>query len=120
MDQRTIQELEAKQLQMEKGYFTVRSNRKISKIAYDELEYIESLADYIRLHLAHGIPINTKEKISHMEKELPGSFLRIHRSFIVNTTKISSFSRESVLIGEKELPISRSYKKVVVAKLNNQ
>ncbi|MEN8229742.1 MAG: LytTR family DNA-binding domain-containing protein [Bacteroidota bacterium] len=117
VDQRTIQELEAKQLQLEKGYFTVRSNRKTSKIAYDELLFIESLADYIELHLADGITISTKEKISHIEQELPGSFLRIHRSFIVNTTKVSSFSRESVLIGEKELPISRSYKKVVVAKL---
>ena len=117
VDQKAIQELEAKQLQMEKGYFTIRSNRKISKIAYDELEYIESLADYIQLHLANGTPVNAKEKISHIEKELPDSFLRIHRSFIVNTTKISSFSRENVVIGEKELPISRTYKKVVVTKL---
>ena len=52
-----------------------------------------------------------------MEKYLPDGFLRIHRSFIVNRSKISTFSREYVIIGEKELPISRSYKQEVVSRL---
>ena len=45
-----------------------------------------------------------------MEMVLPEDFIRIHRSFIVNRAKISKFSREFVMLGEKELPISRSYK----------
>lgn len=116
-EQRTISELEKKQSLLERGYFTVRSNRHTSKISFEELYYIESLADYIKIHHSSGTPITSKEKISHIEKQLPDSFLRIHRSFIVNTDKISSFSNESVVIGEKELPISRTYKKEVIAKL---
>jgi hypothetical protein len=117
IDQQSIRELEEKQMQMEKGYFTVRSNRKTSKIMFEEVLYIESLADYIRIHQEGGDPIDSKEKISHMDKELPDAFLRIHRSFIVNKSKITSFSREEVMIGEIELPISRTYRQEVVLKL---
>ncbi len=120
MDQKAINELEEKQSLLDKGFFTIRSNRQTSKISFEELLYIESLADYIKIHHSSGTPITSKEKISHIEMELPDHFLRIHRSFIVNTTKISSFSREYVVIGEKELPIGRTYKKEVVAKLRNE
>lgn len=119
-DQRAIGSLEEKQAQLDRGYFTVRSNRQTAKIKFDELIYLESLGDYIEFHLANGSIISSKEKISHMEKTLPEGFLRIHRSFIVNRSKISSFSREYVVAGEKELPISRSYRQKVVGKLNGK
>jgi len=119
-DQASIGSLEEKQALLDQGYFTVRSNRQTSSVKFDELLYLESLSDYIEFHLADGTKITSKEKISHMENTLPDGFLRIHRSFIVNRTKISSFSREHVMVGEMELPISRSYRQQVVAKLNVQ
>ncbi len=118
VDQRAIVELEEKQAMLDQGYFTVRSNRQTAKVRFDDLLYIESLGDYIEIHLQDGSEVSSKEKISHMERTLPDGFLRIHRSFIVNRAKISSFSREYVMMGEKELPISRSYKQEVVIKLN--
>ena len=114
VDQRAIGSLEEKQAQIDRGYFTVRSNRQTSSIRFDDLVYLESLGDYIEFHLESGSSISSKEKIGHMENSLPDGFLRIHRSFIVNRSKISSFSREYVMMGEKELPISRSYKQKVV------
>lgn len=117
VDQRTIGELEEKQAQLEKGYFTVRSNRRTSRISFDELIFIESLADYIRIHHEGGDPVTSKEKISHVEQLLPGHFLRIHRSFIVNTRKISSYSSEFVNIGGLELPVGRTYRKDVSSRL---
>jgi two-component system response regulator LytT len=118
VDQTAIAELEEKQAMLDQGYFTVRSNRQTAKVRFDDLLYIESLGDYIEIHLQDGSEVSSKEKISHMERTLPDGFLRIHRSFIVNRAKISSFSREYVMMGEKELPISRSYKQEVVIKLN--
>jgi len=118
VDQQAIGSLEEKQALLNKGYFTVRSNRQTANVRFDELLYLESLGDYIEFHLENGSRISSKEKISHMENELPDGFLRIHRSFIVNRSKISSFSREFVVVGEKELPISRSYKQKVLSKLN--
>ncbi|RLD90419.1 MAG: hypothetical protein DRJ29_15495 [Bacteroidetes bacterium] len=118
VDQRAIVELEEKQAQLDQGYFTIRSNRQTAKVRFDDLLYIESLGDYIEIHLQDGSEVSSKEKISHMERTLPDGFMRIHRSFIVNRAKITSFSREYVMMGEKELPISRSYKQEVVRKLN--
>jgi two-component system response regulator LytT len=118
VDQRAIGELEDKQTLLDQGYFTVRSNRQTSRIRFDELLYIESLADYIQFHLENGAEVTSKEKISHMEKALPEGFIRIHRSFIVNRAKVSNYSREHVIVGEKELPISRSYKQEVVKELS--
>lgn len=117
VDQQAIGSLEEKQAQIDQGYFTVRSNRQTSSIRFDELVYLESLGDYIEFHLENGSRISSKEKISHMEKRLPYGFLRIHRSFIVNRSKISSFAMDHVMMGEKELPISRSYKQKVVGLL---
>jgi hypothetical protein len=118
VDQSAIAKLEEKQAMLDQGYFTVRSNRQTSNIKFDELLYLESLGDYVEFHLESGSTISSKEKISHMETRLPEGFLRIHRSFIVNRTRITSFSREHVMMGEKELPISRSYKQKVISRLN--
>jgi len=110
VDQRAIHELEEKQSKLDRGYFNVRSNRRVSKILFASVLYIESLADYIVIHMENGQKVKSKEKISHIERELPEPFLRIHRSFIVNRAKITSFTREEVLLGDIELAIGRTYK----------
>lgn len=117
-DQQAIVSLEERQAQLDRGYFTIRSKRQTVKVMFDELLYVESLDDYIKLHLEGGAEHMSKERISHLEESLPDNFLRIHRSFIVNSRKITSYSREHVLAGGEELPISRTYKTEVIGKLS--
>jgi len=119
LDKAAIGELEEEQSKTLKGYLTIRANRKNSTIHYNDLVYIESLADYIKIHQEDGTEVLSKEKISHIEQELPASFIRIHRSFIVNRAKITSYSREAVTLGSVELPISRTYKKSVFSQLES-
>ena len=59
----------------------------------------------------------TKEKISALEEKLPAQFLRVHRSYIVNTAKITAFTAQDVEIGEKEIPIGASYRRQVQDRL---
>lgn len=120
LDQRAIQSLEEERSRIQEGALTVRANRKTSRISYENLLFIESLADYVKIHLVSGPEVISKEKISHIEAELPDTFIRIHRSFIVNRTKITAFSREQVNLGTLELPISRSYRKDVVNRLREE
>ena len=120
IDQSAIGQLEEEKSKFEKGFITIRSNRKRLRIEFNNLLYIESMADYIKIHLADGEELRSKEKISHLEKELPDSFIRIHRSFIVNKEKITSFNREEVLLGKIELPISRSYRSTAISVLNDK
>ncbi|MCV9387940.1 LytR/AlgR family response regulator transcription factor [Reichenbachiella ulvae] len=94
----------------------VKENRKNRPLVIDEIAYIESLSDYITIHLA-GEKVMTKEKISKMESKLPNHFVRIHRSFLVNQRLIESFNKEQVMVLGQSLPISRTYKKQVMSVL---
>ena len=94
-------------------FMFVRSERKMIKIDYSSIFYIESYSDYLKIHLKDQT-IVTRETISAIEAKLPNHlFLRIHRSFIVNKRKLTAFTAHDVEIGETEIPIGISYKKRV-------
>lgn len=98
-------------------FMFVRSDRRMVKIDFEAIIYVESYSDYIKIHLAEET-IVTRETISTIEVKLPNNkFLRIHRSYIVSLKNISSFTNEEILIQKKSLPISRSYKKEVLCVL---
>jgi len=111
---------EKKELSVEKSDFIfVRSDRKMIKINFGDINYIESLGDYLKIHLQNKT-IVTRETMSNMEAKLPKSeFIRIHRSFILSISKIESFTNEFVEVNKKAIPISRSYKKEVLQRLEN-
>jgi DNA-binding LytR/AlgR family response regulator len=87
-----------------------RADRKILKIALNDILYIESLKDYVKVVTVNKTII-TKQSISSLEEMLPKeSFTRIHRSYIVALSKIDSYTAELIGIGKQELPVSRMYK----------
>ncbi len=95
----------------------VRADRKMIKINFPDILFIESLADYIKIHLADKTVV-TRETISSIEAKLPQQdFLRVHRSFIIAINEIDSFTAELIEIGNKQIPISRSYKDNVLKRL---
>lgn len=100
-------------------FIFVRADRKMVKINFSEITFIESLSDYVKIHL-NDKTIVTRETISNIEAKLPKSnFLRIHRSYIIAIAKIDSFTNEFIEVGKKAIPISRSYKKDVLLRLEN-
>ncbi|MFI0430741.1 LytR/AlgR family response regulator transcription factor [Mariniflexile sp. HMF6888] len=99
------------------SFMFVRSDRRMIKIDFETIIYIESFSDYIKIHLKNEI-IVTRETISAIEAKLPNNqFLRIHRSYIISIAYINSFTNEHVVINHKALTISRSYKKEVLERL---
>ena len=119
MNQQKIKKLEEEMDKQKTDCLIVRVDRKLSKIPLEEIAYIESLGDYVKIMTKGEGPIITKEKISKLEEKLPISFLRIHRSFIVNSEKIITFTKEEVQLNEDvQLPISRTYKKNVIDTLS--
>ena len=102
----------------ENTFIILKSGSKHHKIALNSILYIESLKDYIKVHTNEN-RIVSKYKISDIEKELVDkSFLRVHRSFIVNTTKVTAFTPHDVEIGAVEIPIGISYKGTVLGVLS--
>ena len=98
-------------------FIFVRSERKMIKINFSDIRFIESFSDYLKIHLFEKTVV-TRETISAIEAKLPSKdFLRTHRSFIVSFSKIDSFTNEYLEVGEQTVPISRSYKKGVLDRL---
>lgn len=98
------------------NFVFVRSKRKMVKINFDAILYIESLSDYIKIHTKEEVFV-TRETISNFQSKLPEvEFLRTHRSFIVNVNHVTSYTIEFVEIEKKPIPISRSYKEEVLKK----
>ncbi|MEJ7737796.1 MAG: LytTR family DNA-binding domain-containing protein [Chitinophagaceae bacterium] len=87
-----------------------RAERKMVKVLFDDILYIEGLNDYIKIVTTHKAII-TKHLLASLEEMLPlRQFARIHKSFIIAIDKIESFNADSVEISKKEIPIGRSYK----------
>jgi len=98
-------------------YITLRSDRKMIKVALEDILYIESLKDYIKV-ITSANTIITKQTISSIEGMLPTDmFIRIHRSYIVSMSKIESYNNEMIWVAKQELPISRMYRHEVEAVL---
>ncbi|WP_299182616.1 LytTR family DNA-binding domain-containing protein [uncultured Aquimarina sp.] len=95
----------------------VKTGNKYHKIHPDDIIYVESLKDYIKIY-TDTKEIQTKYKISDFEKVLPEkSFLRIHRSFIINLDKITAYTQHDIELGLIEIPIGISYKEKVYSNL---
>lgn len=89
-------------------YFRV--DRKMVKVMVNDILYIESLKDYVRI-VTSTKQLIAKQTITSLEEMLPEDyFLRIHRSYIVAINKIDSYSPSHIEVAGKELPIGRYYK----------
>ena len=96
----------------------VRADRKMVKVLLNDILYIESLSDYVKI-TTPSKTIVTKHLISALEETLPkDNFIRIHRSFIIAINKIDAYNADSIQLGNKELPISRLFKQNVNKILN--
>jgi len=92
------------------AFMFLRADRKNIKVNFEEILFIESLKDYIKV-VTKDKMIITKQAISSIEENLPKDlFIRTHRSFIVSVKKIESFTPELIQINKYEIPISRSYR----------
>ncbi len=106
-------------LEIKQDFIFVRSDRKMVRIDFGEILYIESLSDYIKIFMNDKMVV-TRETISSIEARLPRQdFIRVHRSFIISKAHIISFTNEFMEVGDEEIPISRSYKQEVLERLGN-
>jgi DNA-binding LytR/AlgR family response regulator len=92
------------------SFLYFRAERKMVKVFFSDILFIEALKDYIKI-VTPNKTIITKYVLTTLAELLPADeFLRIHKSYIVAINKIESFSAESIQITKHELPIGRLYK----------
>ncbi|MFS4446440.1 LytR/AlgR family response regulator transcription factor [Maribacter sp. 2307UL18-2] len=89
--------------------FTIKSGYDLHKVSYSEILYMESDSEYVTYHLADR-KIMSNQRLKGLEKELPAHlFIRVHRSYIVNRSKVTGLKSRDLLLGEVKIPVSDSY-----------
>ena len=95
-------------------YLYVYSEYKLVKIDLNEIEFIESLEDYIRIHITGGKPVLSLMPLKRVLQKLPaGKFQRVHRSYIVSVNKIKGVNNKRIILAAAQVPVSDSYLDVV-------
>lgn len=98
-------------------YIFVKTEYRLQKVALSDILYLEGLRDYIAFHTTTG-KILSLERMKNMDSLLPqSSFLRIHKSYLINIKNIDYIERGRIVINKEHLPIGETYKDVVRSKL---
>lgn len=93
----------------------VRSEYKMLKVMFDDIEYVEGLEDYVKIHIKNQKPILTLATLKAFIEKLPSEkFVRIHRSYVIPVDEVISVYNKKVLLkSRKELPIGITYSNVI-------
>lgn len=110
---------EKEKVELEEGHIFVKSDSKLLKIAFNEIQYVEAFADYVKIWISDDKRIVTLQTMKNMESGLPSDkFIRVHRSYIVAIDKIESLQSNSLHIGNKEIPVGKNYKDSLMTLIN--
>jgi DNA-binding LytR/AlgR family response regulator len=103
------------------AFVYLKVDKNMQKVLINDIDYIESWKDYIKLFLANGKSLLVRQSISSMENLLSDhKFLRVHRSYMVSVNKIIGYNGVSVQVNSTEIPIGRLYKQAVMEILEHR
>ena len=96
----------------DQGCISVKADYKTQLVKIADIVYLESAGEYVRLHIEGGQTITTLFRLKNMEALLPANnFLRVHRSYIVNLKRISSYTKGRIFLDNGEyIPLGENYK----------
>lgn len=100
----------SKKLTNEAHFIYIRADYALIKLDCNEILFLESIDDYVKIHLFGKKPIMTLGTLKSMEEKLPNDlFTRVHRSYIVSLNKIESVKGKTIQMNALEIPISNKY-----------
>lgn len=103
----------------QESFIYLRVGKEMRKVFVDEIIFIESVKDYVKIYLIGSNVLLVKQSITAMENLLSShKFLRVHRSYLVSMKKVLGFNRVAVKLNTREIPIGRLYKQAVMERLN--
>ncbi len=94
-------------------FLLIKSEHRIVRVNFADIKYIEGMREYVRIHLINTKPVMTLLSMKALEAQLPGNqFMRVHRSFIVNLSRLTTIERNRIVFDEDVyIPISEQYQK---------
>ena len=102
--------------------FFVKTDSRTVRVSISDIRYVEAMSEYLKLHLdSQPRPLITLLSMKKMEDFLPSTFMRIHRSYIVNLEKVQEVNKNRVIMGPDEfLPIGENYREAFNEYLNGR
>ncbi len=97
-----------------------KSDYKIIKLRISDIVYVESMSEYLKIHLVNeDTPRVVLMSFAKLQEKLPQSlFIRIHRSYVINLSKVAEVSSGMVLMEDgKSLPVSESYRSALLSRI---
>ena len=100
----------------------LKTDYRIIKVCISDIVYIEGMSEYLKVWIdGEAKPIITLLSMKKIEERLPDYFMRIHRSYIINLTKIQEVNKNRVIMGpDVYLPVGDLYKEVFQSYLNTK
>ena len=97
-------------------FMFVNADYSLVKVVFADITWIEGLKDYIKIHLKNSSkPVITRMSLKSIEEELPASkFLRVQKSYIVSLTHVTAVRKNSVFIGDLEIPVGENYREILL------
>lgn len=109
------------ELLSEQGSFFIRTDAQFVRLHYRDVLYIEALKDFTKINTADGRTHLTLVNLKNLEEQLPpGLFVRTHRSYLVNSSRIDSVSNMEVRVGGHALPLGQTYRERVTERIVNR
>ena len=103
------------------AFVYMKVDKSMQKVFVNEILYVESRRDYVKVFLSTGKSFLAKQSISSMINLLSEqSFLRVHRSFLVSVDKITGYNNNDIQLGSLEIPIGKLYKQQVMEAINSK
>ncbi len=99
------------------SFVFVRSNKQLKKIVFDQILYVESMENYVFIHTLSGKEIVSVPLKQILEILPSDTFMQVHRSYIVNITKVDAIVGNQLKVGNQLIPIGRNQKDEVVNRL---
>lgn len=98
------------------GVLVIKADKKLFRIPFDQLLYIESLRDFVKIHTL-GSSVIASDTLKSLKETLPSDqFLRIHKSYIVNLDKIDFLEGNQISIAQMKLPVGQAYREDISKK----
>lgn len=99
----------------------LKSDHRMVKVHMSDIKYIEGMSEYLKVHIENQRPIVMLLSMKRIEESLPASFMRVHRSYIVNLKRIQEVSKSRIILDEAtELPVGDNYREQFLQFLNKR
>jgi DNA-binding LytR/AlgR family response regulator len=115
----TLKNIPQSQPIKQEDHFFIKCNNQIEKVFYDDLLYAEAMLNYVMLY-TNSKKMMVYVTVKNLEEQLPADiFIKVHKSFIVNKTKVKSIEGNMLNIGNEKITISQSLREKVIGEIVN-